>query len=211
MFLEEVLGNKTKVKILRVLFEKSTAFTRGELEKETGCSTGAVHNSLKDLKRARIVTELKGKGKRRFYKIKKGGGNPIVKPLSNLFELEAFSERKESVTAHRWNLLAEVTHNLRRTLKDELASIILFGSVARGDAIPSSDVDLLVVLEKNLKNNEEKIRSILKKQKGTSFSLIIHSTKQLEKMKKGKTDFFEELQRDGIVLYRKENVSKVIS
>ncbi len=36
---------------------------------------------------------------------------------------------------------------LRRTLGDNLVSVVLFGSVARGEARPDSDIDLLIVAE----------------------------------------------------------------
>lgn len=36
---------------------------------------------------------------------------------------------------------------LQQTLGDRLVSIVLFGSVARGDARPSSDIDLLIIAD----------------------------------------------------------------
>lgn len=48
-------------------------------------------------------------------------------------------------------LLFEVAHryacSLRVRLGDALKAVVLFGSVARGEATPSSDVDLLVIVE----------------------------------------------------------------
>lgn len=211
MFLEEILGNKVRIKVLRTLFEGSTAFTREELEEETGLSTGAVHGALKDLERNGIVTELKGGGKKRFYKIKKENGNPIVKPLSDVFDQEAFSERKGTVPAYHWNLLAEVVKDLRRLLSDELSQIILFGSVARGEAIPSSDIDLLIVLrEVSGEDIQGRVRSELEEKWDGNFSLIIRSLGELEEMRKEGTVLFEEMQRDGIVLYRKNGAPRVI-
>jgi hypothetical protein len=37
--------------------------------------------------------------------------------------------------------------HLRSALGDRLVSVVLFGSVARGDARASSDIDLLIVVE----------------------------------------------------------------
>lgn len=211
MFLEEILGNKVRVKVLRTLFERSTAFTREELEEETGLSAGAVHRALKDLKRNGVVAELKGEGKKQFYKIKKENGNPIVKPLSDLFDQEAFSGRKGSVPAYHWNLLAEVVKYLGKHLLDELSQIILFGSVARGEAIPSSDIDLLIVLKETPGEKiQEGIRSKLDEKWDANFSLILRSSEKLEEMRGKETALFEEVQRDGIVLYREEDASEVI-
>jgi predicted nucleotidyltransferase len=42
-------------------------------------------------------------------------------------------------------LAEEYTEGLGETLKDALVSVVLFGSVARGEAMPYSDIDLYVV------------------------------------------------------------------
>lgn len=42
-------------------------------------------------------------------------------------------------------LAEEYAQLAREVLSDNLTSVILFGSVARGDAVPASDIDLLVV------------------------------------------------------------------
>src|SRR5207249_5396787 len=41
----------------------------------------------------------------------------------------------------------DVTQDLRRLYGDRLRKVVLFGSWARGDAHPESDIDLLVVLD----------------------------------------------------------------
>jgi uncharacterized protein len=43
-------------------------------------------------------------------------------------------------------LLAQLQAELQRTLGDNLIRAILYGSRARGDAAPDSDVDILIVL-----------------------------------------------------------------
>ena len=44
-------------------------------------------------------------------------------------------------------LATAYTETLRKALGDRLVSVVLFGSVARGEATPFSDIDLLVVAE----------------------------------------------------------------
>lgn len=211
MFLEEILGSKAKIKLLRAMCEKNTAYTREELEEETGLSTGAVHSALRDLTNNDIVSELKGKGKKRFYKIRKKNGNPIVKILTDLFDQERFSEREESIPVHYWNRLADVVKSLKSMLGDELSQVILFGSLARGAATPQSDVDLLIVLKENEgENARRKIRSRLGKKWNTEFSLIVRSTDQMKNMRKEGTPLYEEIQRDGIVIYRRKNSQELM-
>lgn len=45
-------------------------------------------------------------------------------------------------------IASEVTRELRRLYGDRLSRVLLFGSWARGDAHPESDIDLLVVLDR---------------------------------------------------------------
>jgi len=44
-------------------------------------------------------------------------------------------------------LARRYTDLLRSHLRERLVSVVLFGSVARGDASPASDIDLLIVAE----------------------------------------------------------------
>ena len=54
---------------------------------------------------------------------------------------------KARLNTHLQQLAREYTRALRETLGDQLVSVVLFGSVARGEAGPTSDIDLFVVLE----------------------------------------------------------------
>lgn len=46
-----------------------------------------------------------------------------------------------------FHLATEFSVRLQETLGKDLVSVVLFGSVARGEAIPTSDIDLLIVIE----------------------------------------------------------------
>lgn len=45
------------------------------------------------------------------------------------------------------NLTTEFTNYLKENLAERLVSVVLFGSVAREEAVPVSDIDLLIVVE----------------------------------------------------------------
>jgi len=51
--------------------------------------------------------------------------------------------------------------NLKTIYQDNFVKLILFGSQARGDAKPDSDIDVLVVL-KNTSNFEQKRQQVIK-------------------------------------------------
>ncbi len=44
-------------------------------------------------------------------------------------------------------LLSEIREKARKHYRDRLVSLVVFGSVAKGKATPTSDIDLLIVLE----------------------------------------------------------------
>jgi len=59
--------------------------------------------------------------------------------------------------------ISRVLHELRAELESiygpRLVNVILFGSQARGDAAPSSDIDVLVVLDGNVEPGKEIART----------------------------------------------------
>jgi len=56
-------------------------------------------------------------------------------------------------------ILAELRHSLDALYRDRLAQMVLFGSQARGDAEPGSDIDVLVVLKGQVQPGEEIART----------------------------------------------------
>ncbi|NES90244.1 nucleotidyltransferase domain-containing protein, partial [Okeania sp. SIO2B9] len=56
-------------------------------------------------------------------------------------------------------ILTRVKQEFKQIYQDNFISLILFGSQARGDAKPDSDIDVLVVLKENnnLDNKHQKI------------------------------------------------------
>lgn len=57
-------------------------------------------------------------------------------------------------------LLAQLRTELQRTLGDNLVRVTLYGSRARGDAAPDSDVDLLIVLRQAAAMHREVVHRV---------------------------------------------------
>jgi predicted nucleotidyltransferase len=79
--------------------------------------------------------------------------------------------------------------------------IILFGSYARGNPRPESDVDLLVVMNTSLKESKQSLE--IRRQLDVMFGmdLIVHTPKRLKQRVEMGDWFLRDVMKDGKVLY----------
>ena len=83
--------------------------------------------------------------------------------------------------------------------------IILFGSYARGDSHPESDVDMLVVMDTSLKEVQQAIQICQQIDYRFGLDLIVHTPEQLaERLKMGDW-FLRDVLKEGIVIYETRN------
>ena len=142
--LENILGSKSKIRMLRVLtVNMKREFCLEDVVKATGMSFGTVHPALKDLVSSRIVLGRKA-GRSILYKI---NVNHVL-----------FHRIKELVEMEKNGYIRIAKIFSKDVSKDDINAIILFGSVARGDFSERSDVDVLVVYRgKAPKGNVSKV------------------------------------------------------
>jgi predicted nucleotidyltransferase len=99
--------------------------------------------------------------------------------------------------------LAEAKQRLQDTYGDRLRRVILYGSRARGDATPESDVDLLVVLEGPIENSYQEIKRAgafwgeFLTRYGLSFSVKPYTEETYQDMRR---PFMRNVHADGIEL-----------
>jgi len=131
--LNAVLGSITKVKLLRVLLPLERAVALREAARIAGISASGAQSALEDLAAMGIVIRREATGQH-LYRINRD--NHLVVALDELFKRED----------ERWSqLVGALEDELRDWPSVEAAAI--FGSAARGDDRPGSDLDLLVVTE----------------------------------------------------------------
>jgi predicted nucleotidyltransferase len=136
--LEQVLGTKSKVAALRVLINSKLGFSGSSVAKRSGMGLLAIQNALADLEGLGLVLVERGSVEHRYrlnfrhYLVGQG--------LRALFEAE-------------WGMAKALAHDLRSLLDGRVLGAGLFGSFARGRALPGSDIDLLVIVE-TLKEHE---------------------------------------------------------
>lgn len=197
MFLEEIFATRMHVKVLRVLAEKNTAYSLEELMLESSGSRGAVYKVIADLKRLAVGQVVKGKGKREFYKL--SSDNQLYTPITDLFNKEKLL--RKAVPLHIWNRLERFVDESSKKIK-WIEKIMLFGSVARGDYTPHSDIDVLVLASSLGEKDRFLIKNIFNKylKKG---SVLIEKTTDWENQAKEKTQFYQEVSKEGIEIWKR--------
>ncbi|HEX8845132.1 MAG TPA: nucleotidyltransferase domain-containing protein [Pyrinomonadaceae bacterium] len=136
--LGHILGAKSKVAALRVLFNSKIGFSGSSVARRAGMGLLAIQNALADLEGLGLVEVERGSVEHRYrlnfkhYLVGQG--------LRALFEAER-------------GMAKALVHDLHTLLEGRVLSAGLFGSFARGEAKPGSDIDLLVIVE-TLKERE---------------------------------------------------------
>jgi predicted nucleotidyltransferase len=152
--LDEILGNPIRVKLLRVLTRRSgVGFTGRELARICGASPSQTNASLKEFEASGLLTrEISG----RSHVWRLSQEHILSQPLARLFIEEAGS-------------LTELKSELEKLIRQlPIEQATLFGSLARGDERPTSDVDLLVTVRNRI--DKEAVEEALN---AASFSFLV--------------------------------------
>ena len=128
--LDEILGSKLKIRVLRHLSRGPGPYTGRELARASGYSHTQAYKALAELETLGVITRQHA-GTSYLYSLDKG--SYIVSHIL-LPAIEA--ERR---------LIAELAGRFYAGLGQGLISVVLFGSVARREDDPDSDIDLILV------------------------------------------------------------------
>ena len=80
---------------------------------------------------------------------------------------------------------------------NSIMSIILYGSIARGDYDHKSDIDILIIANKTLKFAQHKFEKRLSRE----INFIVYTYTDWKKKAKEDKVFYDKVIRDGIALY----------
>jgi len=202
MFIDNILGTSSKIKILRTLSETNTAFNIMELQKETGLSRGIIHREVTRLTKEGILQTMATGGKERAYNINME--NRYSQKISDIFSLEKLQERKNKVILKIWNVLESVVDQIN-VRKLEVAYLILFGSHVRGMATPKSDIDILIVSGKYpdlIKDTMTQLFAKYEKKLRIKTHPVFMSLKHYIQEQTSNTSFSEEVNKGSIILYQ---------
>lgn len=144
--LDGILGQKSKVKILRYLTGGRTEASGRQIASDIKMSPTVCHRALNELvSQGIILTRRTGN----IHLFRLNQENYMVEKML----LPLFSKEREVTRV----LAKEVS----KEIGEDVVSIILFGSVARGEEEPYSDIDLLAVTQN--KESKAKLKSLFSK------------------------------------------------
>lgn len=129
--LDEVIGSKLKIRLIRALFESGRPLTGMKLAQAAGYSHTQTYKALDDLETLGVVTKDYA-GASHLYSI-----NPKSYVVNEMLAPALLAEKK---------MLRALASRFYKRLGKDLVSITLYGSVARREDEPGSDIDLVLVV-----------------------------------------------------------------
>lgn len=191
--LENLLAQKSKIKILRFLLKSKLELTGREVARSIKMDHKTCHHSLRELSQQGVIL-LNHTGGGVLYKI--NDKNLLVKELL----IPLFDKEKK--------LLRTMSRSLINKLKTPMISVILFGSLIRGTERPTSDVDLLIVVSN--KERKEAIKTALSQIEfdficgfGNMLSPIILTSDEFRARLRRKDKLIRRILRSGSSIYGK--------
>lgn len=132
--IESVFGQKSKVRLLKALYKARMPLSGRHLSKICKLNHRTCQLSLKSLEKEGVI-KSRSAGKSLLFEINK----------NNFFVREALSKLFDAEDSLLENALNKILKGKKKKLLFE--SLILFGSVVRGEETPDSDIDLAVILK----------------------------------------------------------------
>ncbi|TFF88025.1 MAG: nucleotidyltransferase domain-containing protein [Promethearchaeota archaeon] len=123
-----------KYSVLWINF-KEDIFTYNEAKEFLGDYTS---NYLSEMKNCGVLWVFQKKGKKRIYR--------LVPPRIYIFSYAYNLNLKWLLQNSYSNLILKIIHVLKNNLRENLLSVGIFGSLARGEAKSDSDLDLFIIV-----------------------------------------------------------------
>ncbi len=149
--IEYILSSEEKGRILKFLFARHDwIFSQSEIARELKIPKTTTQRALKMLAEQNIIREIKKKGKINIYQLNKK--NYIVRDL-----LEPLFEKEETIIMEKSKQFCQKLKNAMKSknFQDLIKTVILFGSGARDEMRPTSDVDLLILTKDKINPSQK--------------------------------------------------------
>ena len=192
--IDELLGSKAKVKILRFFFDFPFAKRNvREVAKECRIGFGVASFALKELEKMEII-KMEKVGKEFLYSL--NTASKFFDPLKKLFEMER--EMYANLPYIYRNLISDVITATKRIAE----SCFLFGSIVSGTFTTKSDVDLLFVSEREEELRKKCLR--IEDKYNIKLQVIVIRRNEIEKFRK--SSLYKTIKKEALVLFEKERI-----
>jgi len=187
---DEILGTKTKVKLLRAFFTyQDKEFSESELQRIAGIPQASVHRNVKSLLENGLLNR-KRIGKVNLYSLNKE--HITYSSIGRVFDEEK-------------TLIDALKGVIREKIKDlpEIRLAVLFGSIVKARERADSDIDIFIVSPAGAEV-EEKLKDLIlltENKFGNPVSLMIKQEKELKELHRKAV--FKEI-RNGEVIFKRE-------
>lgn len=199
--LDSILGQRSKVRILRFLFDQPIELTGREISRKVGLSHLKTHQVLRELSQHGL-TIPKTIGKAILYRLNEDNmlGRDILKTL--------FRAEKE--------LVLKLTGILTNRLRVFVESIVLYGDILHNGNGSNSDIELLLIIrdDMNLRAVEQGLeytQDEVKRSFGNSISAKIWSISEFRGKYLQEDEFALGILNSGRLIYGKELIDVIRS
>ena len=158
--LDDILNTKSKVKIIRLFISKGSEFmaSGSDVAKSVGLTPPAIHASLKELYDQNVLRR-DIVGKQHIYRLNASGR--IVKEI-----LKPAFQKERSIKEDISSFLVKKINDCR--VAASIKSLILYGSLARGETHYTSDCDIAIIV--NDLQSKKKVEDVFVEKISSEFS-----------------------------------------
>jgi predicted nucleotidyltransferase len=189
--LDGVLGSITKVRLLRAIVPLTRPVALREAARLAGVSVAAAQAALQDLADLQIV-ERREATAQHLYRFNRE--HALAPPIEQLFGAEH---------GRRQAIIDSLAKKLRSKPARGVRSAAIFGSAARGDDRPGSDLDVLIIVrdvqsERQVQEAMADLGPVLERTQGLRLSPMILTIDELLRRARGGDPFVSEVVKDGM-------------
>jgi len=106
---------------------------------------------------------------------------------------------------HVWTAIDAYVQRLTSEFPDDVVSIILYGSQARGESQPESDIDLLIVVRRltpSLRGELTDLAWQVQFEYDVVFSDIVRTVDEFQQMQREQFPYYRNIEREGLILWQ---------
>ncbi|MDP2904924.1 MAG: helix-turn-helix domain-containing protein [Candidatus Omnitrophota bacterium] len=197
--LDKILDNEAKVRILRFLIRTDAQWNGRQIAREVGVTPATAHKALQGLHREGVLL-LQNAGKTHLYSL--NSGNYVVSDL-----LRPLFNREDKVLSGIVSIIKKSI--ISSAIKNNIISVVLFGSVNLRKDSPESDIDLAVIAgdRESLRKIESLFEGIDKKisaEFGNTVSTYFNTAAEFKAKREKGLDIIKNILKSNTLIYGKE-------